>query len=357
MRPDAEETRKGPRLHRVAGVEKSREQKPAWLLLIAMKMFKSLAQVFFVPGLVTIGLLTNPLQLRAATLWNGPLITFTHSAATGDLADQLTPGVILTRGSSGGLYNSATESGATSGISPDDTEWAEGLLADYDTLTYVPCLLEEGLRPPDYVGTNFVVHLINEDIYLSLTLTAWGGAGGIGDPSFTYIRSTPAPAPAVTITNPAGGAVFAAPASLKLGADASVSGGTVTNVQFFANTVALGSVGVAPFNLTAGSLAAGAYSLTAVATAAGISATSPVVNVSVVNPVAVRLSAAGLKNNQVTFQYAVNAGLSYVVQRSTNLVNWVSLATNVAAGNPAGYTNPVSSTGAGFYRVGRMPNP
>ena len=266
--------------------------------------------------------------------------------------------MILTRNpSGGGLYNAATESGATPGVSPEDTEWAEGLPADYATLTYAACPLEAGNQPPDYVGTNFVVHLINEDIYLSLTLTAWGGAGGIGDKSFTYIRSTPAPTPTVTITNPAGGAVFAAPAALKLGADASVSGGTVTNVQFFANATAVGAAGVAPFNLTSSGLAAGAYSLTAVATAAGISATSPVVNVSVVNPAAVLLSGAGFKTNQFTFHYSANAGLSYVVQRSTNLVNWVSLVTNVAAGNPAGYTNPVNAAGPGFYRVGRMPNP
>src|SRR5271169_2681379 len=43
-----------------------------------------------------------------------------------------------------------------------------------------------------------------------------------------------APTPTVSITNPIDGAVFAAPANLAIAADAAVSSGTVTNVQFFA---------------------------------------------------------------------------------------------------------------------------
>src|ERR1039457_3994815 len=81
---------------------------------------------------------------------------------------------------------------------------------------------------------------------------------------------------------PDGSAVFAAPANVNIGADASVSGGTVDSVQFFANGVSAGSVLTSPFHLTANNLAAGAYALTAVATAAGISAISAVVNITVV---------------------------------------------------------------------------
>ena len=58
---------------------------------------------------------------------------------------------------------------------------------------------------------------------------------------------------------------------MNIAADATVSGGTVTNVQFFTNGVALGAVLTAPFSLTANNLAAGAYALSVVATAAGIS--------------------------------------------------------------------------------------
>jgi Bacterial Ig domain len=304
--------------------------------------------------------MATPTANATPTIWNGSTITFTHSTATGNLQDQLTSGVTLTRSSSGGgLYNAMTESGAVSGTSPEDTAWAIGSLANYNTLTYGPCPLEAGNHPPGYVNTTFVVHLINEDIYLSLKLTAWGGQGGSGDKSFTYIRSTPAivVVPTVTITNPAAGAVFAAPASLKLGANASVSGGTVTNVEFFANAAALGSVTAAPFNFTSTSLNAGAYSLTAVATASGISATSPPVNVTVVNPAPVNVSTASVNGDQFSFDYTADAGLAYVIQSSSNLVDWVSLATNVASSSSALFSDSFNSNGMRFYRVGRLPNP
>jgi len=296
---------------------------------------------------------------QASTIWNGPTINFTHSTPTGNQVDHLTSSVTFTRSSSGGgLYNTNAELGATAGISPKGTAWAVGSLANYNTLTYTSCPLEAGNRPPNYVGKTFVVHLTNEDIYLSLTLTGWGGAGGVGDKSFSYTRSTPAlPTPTISITNPASGAVFAAPANVNIGANATVSSGSVTNVQFFTNNVSLGSVTAAPFSLTANNLAAGAYALTAVATAAGISATSAVANVTVVNPVAVNLSGANVNGGQFAFNYIANAGLTYVVQTSSNLVDWVSLTTNVASGSPVPFSGPLDSSGMKFYRVGRLPNP
>jgi len=415
-----------------------------------MKTLK-LASKMVICGIATAWLATTASSTHATTIWNGPNITFTHSSATGELVDHLTSGVSLTRGSFGGLYNTPAESGATPGVSPSDTKWAVGSLANYNTLSYGACPLEQGNHPPGDVNKTYVVHLVAEDIYLSITLTGWGGAGGAGDKSFAYTRSTAAvvtpPTPTVTITSPVSGAVFAAPADVSLAASAAVSSGTVTNVQFFTNGVVLGSVLTAPFTLTANNLAAGvyalkavataagvsatssvvnisvvlpptisltnpasgtvlaapaslrlavaasviggsvtnvqfftngvsagsvltapfnltvnnqaagAYALTATATAGGISATSAVVNLSVVNPVAASLSGGGVKNGQFTFNCTANAGLSYVLQSSTNLQSWVSLVTNVAPGSAVLFTNPVNSTGINFYRVGRLPNP
>lgn len=305
-------------------------------------------------------LLTTAPWTDAATIWNGPVISFSHTDENA-LQDQLTPSVALTRDSGGGgLFNAVTEGGATAGISPADTEWAIGALADYAALTYAACPLEAGNHPPGYVDTTFVVHLINEDIYFSLTLTDWGGQGGAGDKTFGYIRTTPAvapPTPAVAFSSPASGAVFAAPANVRLAADASVSSGAVTNVQFFTNGVALRSVLTAPFNLTASNLTVGAYAFTAVATAAGISATSAVVNVAVVSPVAVNLAGARRTGSQFYFNYSANPGLTYVIQSSSNLQNWVPLATNRALVNPVLFSNVMNSAGAKFYRVGRLPNP
>jgi len=323
-----------------------------------MKTHKSVWAVQF--KVIALALVLGISGGHASTIWNGPGISFYHTDENG-LADQITADVAVTRSSGGGgLYNSALESGPASGASPQGTLWAQGTLADYNTLSYGPCPLEAGNNPPGYLGQTFVVHVTGDDIYFQLTLTNWGGQGGDGDKTFGYIRTTMAvvlPPPTVSVTNPANGTVFAAPASLKLGADASSGSGEVTNVQFFANGSLLGTVTSAPFNLTSSSLAAGAYSLTAVATAGGINATSAVVSVTVVNPVAVALTEPNIIGGQFSFGYSANIGLAYVIQSSTNLVNWVSLATNTSSSNPALFTELSRPTGLKFYRVGRLPNP
>jgi len=301
----------------------------------------------------------------APTVWTGPTIPFVHTQAQGG-QDTIIPGaVVITRGALHGLYNAATEPLATAGVSPLDTEWAIGSLANYNTLTnYGSCPLEQGGSPADYIGTDFVVHLIAEDIYFSLHLDGWGngGDGMTGTADFSYTRSTPgvvATTPAVSMTAPTNGAVFAAPASLRLNANASVSGGTVTNVQFFANGISLGSVTNAPFNLTSAPLGTNTYALTAIATAGGISATStPPVNITVVSPVTTMVSpASSIANGKFLFSYSATPGLSYVVQSSSNLSTWLPVITNVPNGSQVLVTNNFNVNGSAYFRVARLPNP
>jgi plastocyanin len=166
-----------------------------------------------------------------------------------------------------------------------------------------------------------------------------------------------APTPTVSITNPARRAVFSAPANLEIQSSANVSSGRVTNVTFFAGTTLLGSAQATPFQIAASNLAAGNYSLTAVATAGGVSFTSSVVNVSVVLPVAVSNSAPGVANGQFSFDYSANVGLTYLVQKSFDLVNWSPISTNVASSNPVNFRDSAALGRWGYYRVGRLPNP
>ena len=133
---------------------------------------------------------------RAAQVWNGPLITFTlASGANPNLPtnqDRLTPNVWITRGAFQGIYNAAAETSYTHNFSPANTEWAYGSLANYASLTYTDWETWNIGNPPSTVGQPAVMHLISDDIYLSVTFTSWGqmGAGG-----FSYQRSTPAPSP------------------------------------------------------------------------------------------------------------------------------------------------------------------
>ena len=304
---------------------------------------------------------------QAQTIWNGPNIGFYHSYL--GAADEMTANVIITRGTTHGLYNSAEESSATKGSSPLGTQWAVGTLAQFtsnpSSLSFGACPLEGPFGDPgQYINTTFVVHLVTNNIYLQLTLTNWGGQLQVaGQQTFGYIRSTPAvvaPTPTVSIVSPVTNAIFAAPANVSITASAAVSNGTVTNVQFFVNNVSIGSATTAPFTLTASGLAAGAYSLTAAATAAGISATSSVVNISVVTPVTVALSNSVVSSGtNFQFTYSANAGLSYVVQRATSLApaNWAPIATNVAASIPTNFVDTNATNNSAYYRVGLLPNP
>jgi uncharacterized repeat protein (TIGR01451 family) len=88
--------------------------------------------------------------------------------------------------------------------------------------------------------------------------------------------------PTVVITSPTDGEVFAVGADLAINASATDSGGTVTNVEFFAGNVSLGSAAASPFSVIWKNVAPGDYVLTAQATDnGGLSNTSLPVRVSV----------------------------------------------------------------------------
>jgi plastocyanin len=164
--------------------------------------------------------------------------------------------------------------------------------------------------------------------------------------------------PSLAITNPSSGAVFAAPADVSIQANVANGSGTVTNVQFLVNNALLASENSGPFSATANNLSAGPYTLSAIAKANnGLSATNSV-GISVATPVTVLSTNASRPSaSDFQFSYSANIGLNYVVQRSGDLSNWVSLATNTAASNPVVFDDSNATNSLDFYRVGRLPNP
>jgi plastocyanin len=174
-----------------------------------------------------------------------------------------------------------------------------------------------------------------------------------------FVTSASLP-PAIVITNPLSGAVFAAPASVTIQASATNGSGTVTNVQFLVGSTVLTNETAAPFSAATNNLAAGSYNLSAIAfDNLGVKNTNAV-SISVVTPVTVFLTnSAKLSSASFQFSYPANVGLSYIVQLSTNLAltNWITLVTNVAASNPVVFVDNHTTNTPGFYRVGRLPNP
>lgn len=90
------------------------------------------------------------------------------------------------------------------------------------------------------------------------------------------------PRPSVSVTSPADGAEFVAPASTSLDADASDPNGFVASVAFFADTTLIGVDTSQPFSVSWSNVPPGVYSLSAIAQDdQGATSTSNIVTVSV----------------------------------------------------------------------------
>lgn len=101
----------------------------------------------------------------------------------------------------------------------------------------------------------------------------------------------PGTPPTVNITSPAGGQVFAAPATIAISANATATNGTISKVEFFNGANKLGEDLSAPYTFNWTSVAAGNYALTAKATDSNtLSTTSAAVNISVNTPPAVNIT-------------------------------------------------------------------
>ena len=131
---------------------------------------------------------TNDTSL--SNIWNGPVKFFEKKDNTNQLEkanqDSITENVIITRGNSGGqIFNIAKENEADKYKSPIGTEWAVGNLNQIDSIVFKDFRLT--VKPQYVVGKKLVLHLIEEDIYLSIKFKSWssGKKGG-----FSYDRST-----------------------------------------------------------------------------------------------------------------------------------------------------------------------
>jgi hypothetical protein len=312
--------------------------------------------------LIVLGLISLivPTRSEGATIWTGPTLSFTNYPGSDPTQpssqDRMTTNVWITRGSSMGIYNAAQETFFNSTSSPADTEWADGAATNYSSLSFTDWYTWSHIlhpKPPSTIGTNAVVHLISEDIYINIVFTGWGQhmVGG-----FSYNRSTPPIVPpSVAITNPAGGATFVAPATVTIQATASDSDGSVTNVQFLDGASSLGNVVASPYTVSP-SLAIGSHTLTAVASDnLGATTTSAPVTIRVV-PQQV-LQKPALTNSNLTLSWSSFSGGTYRVQYKSDLnsVNWSNVVGDVTAtGSTASKTDARTSSNR-FYRVLLLP--
>ena len=124
-------------------------------------------------------------------IWSGATIEFVKESGANPSdtlnQDQITSSVSITRGNEGGeIYNAISETKSEKGFSPMGTQWAIGDTSNISSLTFATFRTAVG-RPQDVVGKKLVLHIVEENVYMSVEFTSWasGQAGG-----FSYIRST-----------------------------------------------------------------------------------------------------------------------------------------------------------------------
>jgi hypothetical protein len=104
--------------------------------------------------------------------------------------DRITDNVWITRGNTGGqIYNAAVESSSDKDESPTGTRWAIGTTNDIENLTFDTFRNTFNNKPKtNAVGTNVVVELVQDSIFINLRMTQWseGRSGGGG---FAYTRT------------------------------------------------------------------------------------------------------------------------------------------------------------------------
>lgn len=126
----------------------------------------------------------------ATVVWTSNKMTFTKSDYADwtleENQDRITSNVWITRGDMQGIFNAKTESSWLT-TSPENTEWAYGSAANWESLTFQNWVDWHGWNPPSTVGQNAVLHLISEDIYIDIKFLSWTAGGGGG---FSYERAT-----------------------------------------------------------------------------------------------------------------------------------------------------------------------
>jgi hypothetical protein len=132
--------------------------------------------------------------------------------------------------------------------------------------------------------------------------------------------------PAVRITAPAAGAMFTAPATVPITAEALDSDGTIAGVEFLAGTAVVGTDATSPYSFTWTNVPAGSFSLTARATDnRGATTVSTPVGITVavntgpaiqVQPGAVTVPEAGTATFAVRLSAAPTANVTVAVARS-----------------------------------------
>lgn len=156
--------------------------------------------------------------------------------------------------------------------------------------------------------------------------------------------------PFALITNPPNNTIFAAPASVTVGADVTDVGGTVTNVQFLNNGISIATNTAAPYRVTLSNLAVGNYTLRARALdTSSLVATSPPITLRVAPPPS--LVATRGTDGPLQFSFNTATNVSYVVEAGLTVTNFSPIVTNAGTGGTQQFSQSNPPPAQRFFRV------
>jgi hypothetical protein len=188
--------------------------------------------------------------------------------ATGGIIQSIAPTVTLVSPKTDAVF--ADPAAITLEADARDTD---GTITRVDFFSGATLLGSAGTVPYSFLWTNVPVG----SYVLTAMATDNTGLRTTSDPVSVSVQTPPS----VTLTNPAGGASFSAPATIDISAEVGIDV-LVQTVDFFAGATLLGTVTGEPFAFTWNNVAAGDYALTARATAdSGLMSTSAPVQIHV----------------------------------------------------------------------------
>ena len=133
----------------------------------------------------------TPNDTSSSIIWDGPVIYFEKEEEADFLdkinQDSITENIKITRGNDGGqIFNIAKENSSDKYKSPIGTEWAIGTLDQIDSLIFESFRI--AVKPQYVVGKKLVMHLTEDDIYVSVEFKSWSKVKYGG---FSYNLSSP----------------------------------------------------------------------------------------------------------------------------------------------------------------------
>jgi hypothetical protein len=170
------------------------------------------------------------------------------------------------------------------------------------------------------------------------TLTVTVSDGSLTKSTSFGLTVNALPAPTVTLTAPANGASYTAPATINLAASVTPNGNTISKVQFYQGSTLLGEDTSAPYTYTWSSVSAGSYNLSTRAVyGTGSTVASPTVNVSVAAAPSSGLTFAST-SGAITAPFVAGNGVIYQTAYTATPAAGGRAAYSFTITNPGNYT-------------------